>query len=248
MAVLLLQIVDKGLVLRETPYKEADVMLTVLTETQGKLSVMARGAKRKGSKLSAAIQLFTYSEFTLYESSGRYTLNEAEPLEMFFGIRDDIVKLALASYFSEVLDQAADEDSINPELLRLGLNSLFALSKTAIEKEKIKAAFELKIAHFSGYTPNLDSCMCCNASERLNLFDIKNGSLVCESCSNGGNRRVDPSVVDAMRFIIREDVKRIFSFSINDASMKNLAEIANDYLRVHFDRTFKTDTFYKGLI
>ncbi len=243
-----MQIVDKGLILRETPYKEADVMLTVLTECQGKLSVMARGAKRKGSKLSSAIQLFSYSEFTLYESAGRYTLNEAESLEMFYGIRGDIVKLALASYFAEVLEQAADEDAINPELLRLGLNSLYALSKTSIEKEKIKAAFELKIAHFAGYTPNLSSCVCCNSGEEIAYFDIMNGGVLCQKCAQGGRYPIDGSVLDAMRFIINEDVKRIFAFSINDASMRKLGKLTNEFLRVHFDRNFKTDTFYKGLI
>lgn len=243
-----MQIVDKGLVLRETPYKEADVMLTVLTECQGKLSVLARGARRKSSKFSAGVQLLSYSEFTLYESGGRYTLNEAEPLEMFFGIRGDIVKLSLASYFAEVLEQAADEDTINPELLRLGLNSVFAISKTSIELEKIKAAFELKIAQLSGYTPNLDSCMCCGTVDNLTAFDIQNGGVVCGNCNRGGNRSVDASVLDAMWFILREDVKRIFSFSINETSMKKLSQITNDYLRIHFDRTFKTDIFYKGLI
>ncbi len=243
-----MQIVDKGLILRETPYKEADVMLTVLTECQGKLSVMARGAKRKGSKLSSAIQLFSYSEFTLYENAGKYTLNEAESLEMFYGIRGDIVKLALASYFAEVLDQAADEEAINPELLRLGLNSFFALSKTSIEKEKLKAAFELKIAHFSGYTPNLSSCVCCNSCDDIAFFDVLNGGVVCEKCAFGRRFPIDASVLDAMRFIIREDVKRIYSFSINEESMKKLSKITNEYLRIHFDRNFKTDTFYKGLI
>ena len=82
-----MQVVEKGLILRETPYKEADVMLSVLTECNGKLSVLARGAKRKGSSFTAAIQLFTYSELSLYESGGRYTLNEAESLEMFYGMR-----------------------------------------------------------------------------------------------------------------------------------------------------------------
>ena len=243
-----MQIVDKGLVLRETPYKEADVMLTILTECQGKLSVLARGARRKSSKFSAGVQLLSYSEFTLYESGGRFTLNEAEPLEMFFAIRGDIVKLSLASYFAEVLEQAADEDSINPELLRLGLNAIYALAKTSIEKEKIKAAFELKIAQLSGYTPNLDACICCGATENLSFFDIQNGGVVCQNCNRGGNRAIDASALDAMRFILREDVKRIFSFSVNEASMKKLSQITNDFLRVHFDRTFKTDIFYKGLI
>ena len=243
-----MQIVEKGLILRETPYKEADVMLCILTECSGKLSVVARGAKRKGSKVSAAIQLFTYSEFTLYESGGRYTLNEAEPVEMFFGIRNDIVKLSLASYFAEVLEQASDEDSINPELLRLGLNALFALSKTDIPKEKIKAVFELRAAELSGYAPTLSDCIFCDCKSELKYFDIKNGGVVCEKCNVGGNIAVDASVIDAMKYIVSADVKRIFSFSINDDSMKNLAKISNEYLRFHFDRNFKTDAFYKGLL
>lgn len=243
-----LQIVDKGLILRETPYKEADVMLSVLTECGGKISVLARGAKRKSSRMSAAVQLLTYSEFTLYESGGRYTLNEAEPVEMFYGIRADIVKLALASYFAEVLEQASDEESINPELLRLGLNSLYALSSTKIPHDKIKAVFELKAAELAGYTPNVFSCSSCGSVDDIAAFDIRNGSVMCKKCSSGYHRSVDASVTDAMRFILREDIKRIFSFSISDASMKTLSSITDEYLRVHFDRNFKTNVFYKSLI
>ncbi len=243
-----MQVVDKGLVLRETPYKEADVMLSVLTECGGKLSVLARGAKRKGSRVSAGIQLLTYSEFTLYESGGRYTLNEAEPVEMFFGIRNDIVKLALASYFAEVLEQAADEESINPELLRLGLNSLYALAKTSISQEKIKAVFELKVADLSGYTPNVLGCSCCGSVDDIVAFDIRNGALLCKACNNGYHKRIDAGAVDAMRFILREDIKRIFSFNIGNESMRLLSAATDEYLRIHFDRNFKTNTFYKGLL
>lgn len=240
--------VDKGLILRETPYKEADVMLSVLTECGGKLSVLARGAKRKGSRVSAGIQLLTYSELTLYESGGRFTLNEAEPLEMFYGVRGDIVKLALGSYFAEVLELAAESESINPELLRLGLNSLYALAKTNIPHEKIKAVFELKIASLSGYTPNVFGCGVCGSIDGLSYFDVENGTVMCSSCNGGFLKRVDASAVDAMRFILSEDIKRIFSFSINSSSMKLLSEVCDEYLSTHFERKFKTNAFYKSLI
>lgn len=243
-----MQTVDKGLILRETPYKEADVMLSVLTECGGKLSVLARGAKRKGSRISAGIQLLTYSEFTLYESGGRYTLNEAEPIEMFYGIRNDIVKLALASYFAEVLEQAADEETINPELLRLGLNSLYALSKTSLPHEQIKAVFELKVSELSGYAPNVGACSCCGSVDEIVAFDVKNGCFLCSACNRGGNKRIDGAVADAMRFVLREDVKRIFSFNIGEESMKLMSELCEEYLRTHFERNFKTNTFYKSLL
>lgn len=244
----MLQVVDKGLILRETPYKESDVMLSVLTECGGKISVFAKGAKKKSNHMSAAVQLLTYSEFTLYENRGRYTLDEADPIEMFFGIRGDIVKLALASYFAELLELAADEESINPELLRLGLNSLYALANTKIPHEKIKAVFEFKIAALSGYAPNVFSCSCCGRGTELTAFDIRNGSVMCAKCSSGYHRNIDASVVDVMRFIINEDIKKIFSFNINDNSMKTFCSIADEYLRVHFDRNFKTNAFYKSLL
>ena len=243
-----MQVVDKGLILRETPYKEADVMLSILTESGGKLSVLARGAKRKGSRVTAAIQLFTYSEFSMYESGGRYTLNEAEPIELFYGIREDIVKLTLASYFAEVLEQAADEETIDPELLRLGLNSFYAISKTDIPLKKIKAVFELKVASLSGYSPNLFFCGFCNKNEKLMMFDIQNGSVVCDECASRYHTKIDPTVIDAMRFVISADIKHIFSFKINDKSMDTLSEIADSYLKTHFGRNFKTNVFYKSLL
>ncbi len=243
-----MQVVDKGLILRETPYKEADVMLSVLTECGGKLSVLAKGAKRKGSRMTAAIQLFTYSEFSMYESNGRYTLNEAEAVEMFYGVREDIVKLSLASYFAEVLEQASDEETIDPELLRLGLNSLYALSKTSIPMQKIKAVFELKVAQLSGYSPNLFFCSMCNKSERLSKFDIQNGSVVCEDCGGYHYHKIDLAVLDAMRYVLNADVKHIFSFKINENSMNIFAEITDSYLKTHFGRNFKTNAFYKSLL
>ena len=242
-----MQVVDKGLILRETPYKEADVMLNILTESAGKISVLARGARRKGSKFSAAIALLTYSEFTLYESNGRYTLNEAEPVELFYNIRNDLQKLSLASYFAEALERAADEDAVNPELLRLGLNSLYALAHTSISVEKIKTVFELKLAVLSGYMPNVYSCICCDDEEDISFFDIRNGGVVCERCNNGGNKPVDASVIDAMRYIIAADMKKIFSFEISDSSMRKLSEITDEYLSVHFGKVFKTNLFYKSL-
>ncbi len=243
-----MQIVDKGLILRETAYKDADAMLTVLTECNGKLSVLARGIKRKGSKFSAAVQLLTYSEFTLYENGGRYTLNEAEALELFYGVRTDIVKLSLASYFAEVLEQAADEESIDPELLRLGLNALYALSETNIPIERIKAVFELRTAALSGYRPTLDACVNCGCAGDFFLFDIKSGGISCENCAGIGCKKIDASTLDAMRYIVSEDIKKIFSFKISDASMKLLSDACDEYLSVHFDRKFKTNSFYKSLL
>ena len=104
-----MRLTTQGIVLRETNYKEADKILTVLTRDWGKRTVKARGCRRKNSKLTAASQLLVYSELTLSERGEFTTLTEADPLEQFWSVRQDLETLALASYFAEVAEASAQE-------------------------------------------------------------------------------------------------------------------------------------------
>ena len=85
----------KALVLRETKYKEADKILTVLTAGEGKLTVKARGALRKSCKYGAAAQALCYSEMVLFGNNGKWSINEAETIEQFLPLRQDIASLVL---------------------------------------------------------------------------------------------------------------------------------------------------------
>ena len=97
-----MHIVTKGIVLRETNYKEADKILTVLTEEGGKRTVKSRGCRRKGSALAAPSQLLAWSDMTLFEYKDYYTLSEGSTVALFRHVREDLVKLSLGSYFAEV--------------------------------------------------------------------------------------------------------------------------------------------------
>ena len=122
----------QGLVIRVTHYNDHDLLITLLTAKYGKLTVKARGARRKNSRFIASCQLLAYSEFTLFEKDGRYTVNEAQTIELFLGLQKDLGKLSLATYFSQVTEIISQEDMPTPSLLSLILNSLYALCKTGI--------------------------------------------------------------------------------------------------------------------
>ena len=87
----------EGLVLRVTDYNDRDALLTLLSRSHGKLTVKARGLRRKNSPLIAPCQLLAYGEFTLFEYRGMYTVNEAKSLELFTPLRRDICKLSLGT-------------------------------------------------------------------------------------------------------------------------------------------------------
>ena len=189
----------RGLVLREAKYKESDKILTILTETDGKISAKARGVQRTRSKIAAASQLLSFSDFTFFGSRGKWTINEAESLEQFRALRGDIELLALGSYIAELLEAVANENVPEPEILQLGLNALYALSNRLCPPAQVKAAFELRLMSLAGYRPQLDECAGCGRREPESgrLFP-EHGELFCPECRAVGGLGMDRSVIDAI--------------------------------------------------
>ena len=148
----------QAIVLRVTDYNDRDALLTVLSKNHGKLTIKARGLRRKNSPLIAPCQLLAFGEFTLFEYKGQYSINEAHSIELFSPLRRDLTKLSLGTYFAQVAEVISQEDIPNPELQSLLLNCLFALSKMNESEAKVKAVFELRAACLAGYMPDLFGC------------------------------------------------------------------------------------------
>jgi DNA repair protein RecO (recombination protein O) len=239
----------KALVLREVKYKDADKILTVLTESDGKMTVKARGAMRKSCKFSAASQMLTYSELTLFGSNGKWNINEAETIEQFLPLRGDIANLALASYFAEALESVSDEDSPNPAMLQLGLNSLFALSRGLYAPEHIKAVFELRLMCLSGFTPDVFGCAICgNYAPEDAMFSLNGGIVHCRACppgTSGVSLPVCRETVDAMEYIINAPSKKIFSFTLPPESEKQLCSVTEAYMTAQLERGFGALDYWK---
>ena len=239
----------QAIVLRVTDYNDRDALLTVLSRNHGKLTIKARGLRRKNSPLTAPCQLLAFAEFTLFEYKGQYTINEAQSLELFMPLRRDLTRLSLGTYFAQAAEVISQEDLPNPELQSLVLNCLFALSKLGEPEEKVKAVFELRAACLAGYMPDLFGCHSCG-DQNPDRFDISQGMLECRACrtSGGGIRMpVNPAILEAMRYICLCEPKKLLSFSIGAENMKALASLTEAYLTTQLERGFATLDFYKSL-
>lgn len=240
----------QAIVLRVTDYNDRDALLTVLSRSHGKLTVKARGLRRKNSPLIAPCQLLAFGEFTLFEYRGQYTINEAHSLELFQDLRRDLTKLSLGTYFAQAAEVLSQEDLPNPELQSLLLNCLFALSKLDLPEAKIKAVFELRAACLAGYTPDLYGCHICG-NQNPDRFDLSLGQLECRSCRNMESRGirlpVTPGLMDAMRYICLCDPRKLFSFQIGEKTLQQLSELTEAYLSTQLERSFSALDFYKSL-
>jgi DNA repair protein RecO (recombination protein O) len=141
-----------GLVARAVEYKESDLILSVLTADEGKLTVTARGARKHGSPHAAASQVLCCSRMVLSEYRERFTLKEAEVLETFASLREDLSSLALACYLADLAQTLAPEGDI----FHLTVAALFALCRKKCPPALVKAAFEMRALCDAGFDPTLD--------------------------------------------------------------------------------------------
>ena len=239
----------KGLILREVKYKEADRILTVLTEDMGKITVKARGALRKGSKVAAATQLFAFSELTMFENKGRWSVNEGSTIEEFKGLRNDISALALAAYFAECAEALADEGSPDPGMLQLILNCLFALSNGLYDQQHIKTAFELRLMRIAGYEPDLSACIVCGDSEpKEPRFSPQNGIICCRNCRksiHAASVILCPDSLKALRYIPYAEPRKLMAYSIPEDAAQKAADAAETYLLTQTERRFNALNYWK---
>jgi DNA repair protein RecO (recombination protein O) len=240
----------QAIVLRVTDYNDRDALLTVLSRNHGKLTIKARGLRRKNSPLIAPCQLLAFAEFTLFEYKGQYTINEAHSLELFTALRRDLTKLSLGTYFAQVCDVISMEDLPNPELQSLLLNSLYGLAKLDLQETFVKSVFEMRAACLAGYTPDLFGCHICG-SQNPDRFDLSAGQLSCRGCASGehGIRMpVTAGVLEAMRYVCLCDPKRLFSFQIGEQTLEQLSSLTESYLQTQLERGFSALDFYKSLL
>ena len=223
---------ENALILREVRFRESDRILTALTADLGKLTLAAHGALSKKSRIAAGTQQLTWAELTLFEKNGRYSVREAVTKEAFAGLRTELENFALASYFAECLELYAAEFQPEPELLQLGLNSLYALSEGLAPREKIKAAFELRLMSMEGYAPAVERCAVCGREDvQLPVFLPDDGTVACRDCrKEQRSLPLSTPALDAMRHVLQSPAKKFLSFKLDKADMQLLSRAAENWL------------------
>ncbi len=249
----------KGLVLRTVDVREADRMITVFSDEMGVVSAMARGARSLRSRQMSATQQYCYSSFVLYKKGDYYWVREAELIESFFDLRRTIVGLALASYICEVLSYVTTAEP-DRELLRLSLNSLYAIADGKYEVNKIKACFEVRAAAALGFMPDVYGCRMCEVRRGDFLLDVMDGSLLCHSCRDALAAELPLRAEDvrqshiicllpegaklAFEYCIHSPLEKLFSFALPETEMHLFCKAAQTYLINHLERSFKTLDFF----
>ena len=195
----------------------------------------------------------------LFKKGDKYWVRESNLIESFFGLRESIEALSLAGYIVDVLSDVTTAEA-EGDLLRLALNSLYAISEKKYSLEKVKAAFEIRALSIIGFMPEVLHCRECGETSGDFFLDVMGGSLECYACHERLTRQLGRNVDDgerrvvtilsegakvALGYMIHSPLERIFAFNISDEDMRLLSRATEEYLLNQLERTFKSLEFYK---
>ncbi len=234
----------EGIVTKETKYGETSRILTVITKSHGKISVLAGNVRKGKSGLLMATALFSHSRFTLFKSgsSALYKLNEGELITSFAALKESLEKMAFASYFCDITNSIVQEDSPDELQVDLLLRSLYMLSKDDIDLEKIKAVFEFRTLKVAGLLPDLAQCGGCGRADGLFYLCPEQGAIYCGDCGeeHPSAMKINDSLLAAISYIAIAEDKKIFSFNMSDAAIKYLSQIGERSIEILLDKKYKT--------
>ncbi|MRX71300.1 DNA repair protein RecO [Bacillus lacus] len=235
---------SEGIVIRTSDYGETNKIVTIYTRENGKIGVMARGAKKTNSRLAAVTQPFTHGYYLYQRSSGLGSLQQGEAVTNMRGIREDIFLTGYASYAAELLDRATENHQPNPFLFQLFLQLLTYINED-VDAEILIHIFEMKMLNVLGLYPHLDSCSICSSKEGDFHFSIREGGFICHRCFAKDPYRIPLSqtAVKLLRLFYYFDLNRLGSISVKPQTKKELKTVIDTYYQEYSGLYLKSKKF-----
>jgi DNA repair protein RecO (recombination protein O) len=216
----------EGIVIRARPYGETNKIVTLFTREAGKITCMAKGAKKPASRLAAITQPFTHGSFSIYKGKGMGTIQHGDPLESLRHIREDIMATAHASYITELIDRLTEQDEPQPVVYEILFQALHAIEE-GYDPEAITLFVEWKMLPYAGLTPTLHQCANCGATEGEFAFSFQELGFLCHRCFDIDRYiiRLSPALVKLIRTFFFVPIERVGSLTLKKESKSLLKQI-----------------------
>jgi DNA repair protein RecO (recombination protein O) len=240
----------QGIVLRTIDYAESDRIVSFITEDQGKITGIAKGARKSQKRFANALEPFTCLSIVFSQKKGGKMafIEEAAIVDHYPDIRGDLEKTLTASYFMDLIDQFILEEKRNPDLFHFICNFLCVLEKEKYTENMVRF-FELRFLRMAGYEPVLDRCTTCNKPVQTNLlysFIPATGGIRCRPCleCQGAGDGIPVSVGSIRTLLLGKDADPTFLNRIfmTEQCAQECQRILNRFIRYLLGKELKSLT------
>lgn len=241
----------RAVIIKTQDFKENDKIIWMFSEELGKISVIAKGAKKSKNKNFSCTLPLTFGEYTIYKGKSMYVLNEGRIIESFQTILGDYEMLIYGSYFCELIDIVCSEEEyehndINNESINLFkdfVGTLYLLNSKAIEFDILARTFEMKVLRATGYGIKFHNCAVCNKKIQSSTYlSFQFYGMVCDECEKVYGVQISRGIYNIMRYLYESDIRKIARLTIGENDKEKLKKILTTLISLNYSRTPKSLT------
>ena len=232
----------EAFVLRSIDYGETSRIVTLFTRQRGKIAVMARGARRSGSRFGSSLQPMSYSSVVIYykPSRGIQTLSESSHLHFFDGITRDLERVSCGLRIIELVYALMQEEEQNQRVFILVLEVLERLNRTVERTDNLLYYFQLRFASILGFAPDIER----NAVEALSetgFLSLETGAILPVRPPHAASvRQASRRALRAFAICARAALETVMRMRLDPATERELSRLIDDFVHYHVEESFPT--------
>lgn len=229
-------------------FGEADKIIVMYSKEKGIIKGIAKGIKKPKSKLGGRADLFVANKILLNKGRNLDTICQAEALNTFFRLRNDIDKLFYAMYSGEIVANFGTENDPNSEeIYTLFYNLLEEISKSTSKKEIMLQIikFQLKMTKITGYTVELENCVKCSKEIKEDFyFSKEHGGIICSDCAKDiqGKIKIPGKIIEFLKTMFEAEFNEETEYDepVTEKICELCINLLKDYIEYYSPKRFKT--------
>ena len=228
---------DQGVVLRSIKLGEADRIVSIMSQGNGKVRAVAKGIRKTGSKFGARLEPASHVAFQCYKGRELDIVTQVETIDANRSLREHYGCLTHAVSMLEAVDQVALEREANPALYRMLERALRTLAEQP--SPAVSTAFFWKLLSLEGFHPVVDACARCGAEGPFKAWDMTEGGVLCAMCVLGG-RPIRPESAEVIARIVGGGLGGVLADPPDDRVLSEVERLAISSLEYHSERRLKS--------
>jgi len=245
----------EAIILRHADLGEADRLLTIFTPARGKLRVVAKGARKPASRKGGHVELFTRSTLLVARARNLDIVSQAETVEAYRALREDLLRSTYAHYIVELLDRFTSDEQESAELYDLLADTLSRLCD-AEDPALLARFYELRLLTLAGYQPRLFDCARCGQTLREIEsesppygFDCGRGGVLCDECAPHSREALPLSLaaLKVLRHAARVEWPAFAALKLRLLVAREVEQTMQRYITYILERNLKSVEFLRTL-
>ena len=242
----------QAIVLKSINLSDSDRLVTFLTKSHGKVKCVVKGARKLKNRFWGSLEPMSHIHLIYFgkENQNLYRLNQADIIESFQSIREDLGKLYKGVYFLELIDSMVLEGHQDQRIYFL-LQQTLSVLKSQKDLNPLIRLFEIRLLSLSGYKPQLDHCVICKTVSVNGIFkfSFSQNGILCTNCS----RKITTDIQfttgtrNYIKKLMEVEIKSCGRIKIPKNQAEEIEEVTHRLILSQLGRETKSYPFIKNM-